>query len=82
MTRQELIERIAQAIAEKEGFYLTEPKPTGGASAIDRVRSETPIRGMSAPGAMRAGSGIRSMAVTSTSSLGHRRVFQASLVMP
>ena len=24
MTRQELIERIAQAIAEKEGFYLTE----------------------------------------------------------
>jgi hypothetical protein len=28
MTRQELIEKVAQAIAEMEGFYLTAPQPT------------------------------------------------------
>jgi hypothetical protein len=49
MTRQELIERIAQAIAEKEGFYLTEAQ-----AKRRRIRYPSRAQRSANPGNVRA----------------------------
>ncbi len=48
MTRQELIERIAQAIAEKEGFYLT-----GAQASRRRIRYPSRAQRNANPGNVR-----------------------------